>query len=307
MNEIVLEVKNVTKTYKHVNAVDNATLSIERGKIYGFIGQNGAGKTTLIRILTGLIFPNSGSISIFSSSNKSDLELARKKIGVIVENPALYLNMSAYENLDIQRKLFGIKDKNIINSILNTVGLLDTKNKKVKNFSLGMKQRLSIGLALINDPEILILDEPINGLDPVGIAGVRELLKKINKEKNITIIISSHILSELYQLATNYIIINKGEIIQELTLDELDEKCMKHIFMQVDNVSQAVDIIENNLRTNHFQVLDNNIIKLYDYTDNMKHVAKVFLENNALITYFTLSSDSLESYYINLIGGGINA
>ncbi len=307
MNEIVLEVKNVTKTYKHVNAVDNATLSIERGKIYGFIGQNGAGKTTLIRILTGLIFPNSGSISIFSSSNKSDLELARKKIGVIVENPALYLNMSAYENLDIQRKLFGIKDKNIINSILNTVGLLDTKNKKVKNFSLGMKQRLSIGLALINDPEILILDEPINGLDPVGIAGVRELLKKINKEKNITIIISSHILSELYQLATNYIIINKGEIIQELTLDELDEKCMKHIFMQVDNVSQAVDIIENNLGTNHFQVLDNNIIKLYDYTDNMKHVAKVFLENNALITYFTLSSDSLESYYINLIGGGINA
>ncbi len=307
MNEIVLEVKNVTKTYKHVNAVDNATLSIERGKIYGFIGQNGAGKTTLIRILTGLIFPNSGSISIFSSSNKSDLELARKKIGVIVENPALYLNMSAYENLDIQRKLFGIKDKNIINSILNTVGLLDTKNKKVKNFSLGMKQRLSIGLALINDPEILILDEPINGLDPVGIAGVRELLKKINKEKNITIIISSHILSELYQLATNYIIINKGEIIQELTLDELDKKCMKHIFMQVDNVSQAVDIIENNLRTNHFQVLDNNIIKLYDYTDNMKHVAKVFLENNALITYFTLSSDSLESYYINLIGGGINA
>lgn len=307
MNEIVLEVKNVTKTYKHVNAVDNATLSIERGKIYGFIGQNGAGKTTLIRILTGLIFPNSGSISIFSQSTKSGLELARKKIGVIVENPALYLNMNAYENLDIQRKLFGIKDKSIIKSVLNTVGLLDTNNKKVKNFSLGMKQRLAIGLALINDPEILILDEPINGLDPVGIAGVRNLLKTINKERNTTIIISSHILSELYQLATNYIIINKGEIIQELTLEELDQKCMRHIYMQVDNIEQAVAIIENNLGTKHFQVLDNNIIKLYDYTDNMKHVAKVFLENNALITYFTLSSESLESYYINLIGGGVNA
>ncbi|MBR6483649.1 MAG: ATP-binding cassette domain-containing protein, partial [Clostridiales bacterium] len=202
MNSIVMETKGITKKYKHTLALDNVALKLEKGKIYGFIGQNGAGKTTLIRLITGLSFPTGGEISLWGKTGEKELQEQRKRIGSLIEGPALYPYMTAYQNMETQRIQRGIPDKSIIDKTLKLVGLEDTGKKKVRNFSLGMKQRLGIAVALLNTPEFLILDEPINGLDPSGIVDVRNLIKKLNKEYGMTILISSHILEELYNTAT---------------------------------------------------------------------------------------------------------
>src|SRR5699024_1585071 len=220
---------NISKQYKQHKALDNVSLRINKGDIYGFIGQNGAGKTTLIRLIAGLSFPSNGSFKLFGTSSEKSKVNARKSVGAIVETPALYAHMTAYENLAIQRLQKGIPGKACIDKALTLVGLEDTGNKKVKNFSLGMKQRLAIASALLGDPAFLILDEPTNGLDPSGIREIRELLKKLNQEQGLTILISSHILSELHQLATRFGIIHKGHLIEELSAEELNEKCRQHL------------------------------------------------------------------------------
>lgn len=244
MSEYVLRSHHLSKVYKTDYALNRVNMSIKKGAIYGFIGQNGAGKSTLIRIVSGLASPTNGSIELFGKRDAQDLSEARKRIGSIIESPALYPDMTARENLETHRLLRGIPGKSCIEKTLTLVSLQNTGRKKAKNFSLGMKQRLVLAIALLGDPEFLILDEPTNGLDPMGVVEMRELLKKLNRENGITILISSHILSELHLLASHFGIIHKGELLEQLSAAELHEKCQHYLHIKVDDAGKAAAVIE---------------------------------------------------------------
>ena len=299
-NNILVQTQNLTKKYGDTVVLNNININIEKGRIYAFIGQNGAGKTTLMRILVGLAFVSTGEFELFG---QKEVEKQRRRIGCLIEGPALYSSMTAYENLESERICKGIPNKENIEKVLELVGLHDVRKKKVKHFSLGMKQRLGIAMSLLNNPELLILDEPTNGLDPMGIVEIRELIRKLNEEKGITIIISSHILSELYQLASNYIIIDKGRILEDITLEELDEKCKKHIAVTVDNVPLAVTVIEEKLKISDFKVMPDGTIKIYDCLDDIKKVSAALSKSGLIITKISIEGDSLEEYFVQLIGG----
>ncbi|MDU2687438.1 ATP-binding cassette domain-containing protein [Paeniclostridium sordellii] len=306
MQKHVLKTKSLSKEYKKIVALENINISIKKGDIYGLIGENGAGKTTLTRLITGLIYQTNGEIELFEEMEASKLSKQRRRIGCIIESPVLYEDMTAKQNLEIIRVQRGIPGKGCIDEVLNLVNLPDTKSKKVKDFSLGMKQRLALAIALLGDPEFLILDEPINGLDPIGIIEFRELIKKLNREKKITILISSHILSELHQLATYYGIIHKGKLIEEISLEELNERCKKHINLEVDDSSKASIILENNLKIKNFSVLPNNVIKIYDYLDRVKLISNELVSNGVGIERINTQGDGLEEYFARLIGGNRN-
>ena len=269
MKELILKTYNLTKKYGNQIVVDNVNMTIKKGDIYGFIGQNGAGKTTLIRLITGLIHKSNGEIELFGGSGEKALNEARTMIGSLIETPSFYGNMTARENLEVSRLVRDIPGKNCIDEVLNLVGLNDVEKKKVKNFSLGMRQRLGIANALMGNPKLLILDEPINGLDPMGIVEIRELLKKINKEKDMTILISSHILSELSELATTYGIISKGRLIEEITANELNEKCRQYIDLIVDDTAKAVALLERELDISDYEVWEGNKIKIFSNLDSV--------------------------------------
>ncbi len=243
MDGTILRVNNLSKKYGSKTVLNNVNFSVEKGKIYGFIGENGAGKTTTIRALTGLTDAPEGTVELFGASDKKGLYNARKKIGCLVENPILDMGKTAWQNLEMQQVLYGREDKSKIEPLLSRVGLGDVKNKKVKNFSMGMKQRLGIAMTLVFSPELLILDEPVNGLDPVGMYEVRELLRSLCEDDGITILISSHILTELYQLATDYIIISHGEIIDTLSREQLDERCSSYITLETDQTAAAIEVL----------------------------------------------------------------
>ncbi|MRZ79335.1 ATP-binding cassette domain-containing protein [Paeniclostridium sordellii] len=306
MQKHVLKTKNLSKEYKKIVALENINISIKKGDIYGLIGENGAGKTTLIRLITGLIYQTNGEIELFEETEVSKLSKQRRRIGCIIESPVLYEDMTAKQNLEIIRVQRGIPGKGCIDEVLNLVNLPDTKSKKIKDFSLGMKQRLALAIALLGDPEFLILDEPINGLDPIGIIEFRELIKKLNKEKKITILISSHILSELHQLATYYGIIHKGKLIEEISVEELNERCKKHINLEVDDSAKASIILENNLKIKNFSILPNNVIKIYDYLDRVKLISNELVSNGVGIERINTQGDGLEEYFTRLIGGNRN-
>lgn len=306
MSKHVLEIKNINKKYKNTLALDNVSISIKKGDIYGFIGENGAGKTTLIRMITGLGFPNKGQINLFGESDLTEVNNQRKRIGCIIESPALYQNITAKQNLEIIRTQRGVPESNCIDEVLKIVNLEDSGKKKVKNFSLGMKQRLALAIALLGDPEFLILDEPVNGLDPSGIVEFRNLLKKLNKERGITILISSHLLNELNQLATCYGFIHKGKIVEQITAKELDERCTKHININVDDVEKATFIIENNLNIEEFEVFPNNTIKIYNHLDEVKKISNEIIVNGVGIESINIQGEDLESYFTRLIGGATN-
>jgi len=303
MPEHILETHGLSKQYKDKRVLDNIDMSIKKGSIYGFIGQNGAGKSTLIRLITGLAFPTEGEFRLFSSSDRREFTEAKSRIGVMIEAPALYMNMTARENLEVHRLLKGVPGKQSIEKTLELVDLLDTGKKKVKNFSLGMKQRLGIAIALLGDPEFLILDEPINGLDPMGVVAVRKLLKKLNNDYDITILISSHILSELHLLATDYGIIHQGRLMEQLTAKELDDKSQKYIHIKVDDASKASTVLQNILGTNNFEVKADHSIRLLDFVEEPTKVSKALTENNLLIEEFMPMGEDLESYFSHLIGG----
>ena len=299
MSDAILRINNLSKTYGAKKALDGVSFEVERGKIYGFIGENGAGKTTAIRAITGLSPIENGTIELFGKSDSKGLAEARRKMGCLVESPILDMRKTAKENLMLQELLYGNKDSAKVDKILARVGLGDVKNKKVGNFSLGMKQRLGIALALINDPELLILDEPVNGLDPMGMVDVRELLVSLCKEDGITIVVSSHILAELYQLATDYIIISHGHIISTLSKEELDNLCTTHIVMETEHNDEAMRI----LTSNGISTLNSNegAISIYDKVET-RDVAQLMYDHKILITQLTKHERTLEEYYIELLG-----
>lgn len=307
MNDIVLRTYNLTKEYGKQKAVNNIDMTIRKGEIYGFIGQNGAGKTTLIRLITGLIHKSNGDIELFGRSGENDLNEARTMIGSLIETPSFYTNMTARENLEVSRLVRNIPGKKCIDEVMELVGLNDVEKKKVKNFSLGMRQRLGIANALMGNPRLLILDEPINGLDPMGIVEIRELLKKINKEKDMTILISSHILSELSELATTYGIISKGKLIEEITSKQLSEKCRKYIDLKVDDTSRAVILLERELGISDYEVLENRNIKVFSNLDNVGKVNSILSKSGVIVESISVKGENLEEYFMNKVGGVLNA
>jgi ABC-2 type transport system ATP-binding protein len=303
MNEYILRTNQLSKKYHDDFAIKNINVTIKKGEIYGFIGQNGAGKSTMLRLVTGLTSPTSGLIELFGNNHRNGLTHAQKRMGAIIENPALFPDMSAYENLEVHRLQKGIPGKGCINKTLDLVGLMDTGKKKTKNFSLGMKQRLGLAIALLSDPEFIILDEPTNGLDPMGIVELRELIKKLNREKGLTVLISSHILSELHQLATSFGIIHKGRLMEELSSKELGEKCRQHLQIKVDDPTKGITVLEKHLSITDFEVLPDGTMKLYDFIDDVRTVSRTLTNNGLIIEHLSQNGDSLEGYFSKLVGG----
>lgn len=303
MTEYILQTFGLTKQYGNNTAVNNVNMSIEKGDIYGFIGRNGAGKTTVIRMITGLVSPTEGEIELFSKKGKKNNNIGLPRIGSIIEHPALYNDFTAFENMELRGKLLGIPNKKIIGDLLKTVGLSHVDKKKVKNFSLGMKQRLGLALALLGNPDFLILDEPTNGLDPEGIVEMRKLLKKLNVEQGITILISSHILGELSKLATRYGIINKGILVEEFTNKELELKCKNYLSIKVSDSAKTSFILEEVFNTINYEVLPNNTIKIYDLLDMSGEICLELAKNNVKIYVIESKGDDLEEYFMKLMGG----
>ena len=307
MKEVILKTYNITKKYGNQVAVNNVNMTIKKGEIYGFIGQNGAGKTTLIRLITGLIHKTGGEIELLGATGEAELNKSRTMVGSLIETPSFYTNMTARENLEVSRLVRNIPGKKCIDEVLELVGLKDVEKKKVKNFSLGMRQRLGIANALLGNPKLLILDEPINGLDPMGIVEIRELLKKINKEKDMTILISSHILSELSELATTYGIISNGKLIEEITAEELAEKCRQYIDLKVDDTARAVILLERELGISDYEVLEDSNIKVFSNLDNVGEVNSLLSRSGIIVESISVKGENLEEYFMNKVGGVLNA
>ena len=302
--EYCLTVDDLSKQYRSYLALDSLTMRVPKGAIYGFIGKNGAGKTTLIRIICGLQPPTKGSYSLYGVSHSNrDICVARKRMGGIVETPALYGQMSARDNLKQQYIILGKPSFDGIEELLDIVGLKDVGKKTVKNFSLGMRQRLSIAIALAGDPDFIVLDEPTNGLDPQGIIEIRELILKLNKERNITFLISSHILDELAKLATHYGFIDKGKMLKEITAKELEEACKKRIAFKVDTqngLCSALD--ETGLQYKLTSSLEGT---LYGEI-SISALSDILKSHGITLVKVSEKDESLEAYYINLLGGDSN-
>ncbi len=301
MVEWIVQTKHMTKAYGKQSVVKQVDLRVRKGAIYGFIGLNGAGKSTCIRLITGLTEPTSGSIQLFGKADKNEVVQARKRMGTMIEAPALYPHMTAEQNLEVIRIARGIPGKENIQTALMRVGLTHTGKKKVRTFSLGMKQRLGIAIALLSKPELLILDEPINGLDPVGVIEMRQLLQQLNEEYGVTIIISSHILTEVHQIATHYGIIHHGNLIEQCTREEIDEKCQSYIYLRVNDVAKAVTIFEETIGTNAFEVLEDHSIKLFAHINEPAVVSRMLHEHDVFIEQLTPQADTLEGYFTSLI------
>lgn len=298
--DLILQTQNLTKAYGKFKALDDLTINIPKGAIYGMVGRNGAGKTTLIRIITGLNRPTSGEYSIMGTQfNTPEILKVRRKVGAVVETPSLHPDMTAKDNLIQQTKTLGISEE-CIDDILKTVGLANTGKKKAKNFSLGMRQRLGIAFSLIGDPEFLVLDEPINGLDPQGIMEVREMILRLNKKKGITILISSHILDELSRLATHYGFIEKGRVIKEMSAEELEKGSRKAIHVNVSDTNILADVLKG-MRA-EFTVYSPNEADIFSPVQ-VTPLVLALNERNCFVYTMNECSESLESYFMRLVGG----
>lgn len=299
MAEIILNVNGLCKSYKHKNVLNNVNMTMRKGDIYGFVGKNGAGKTTLIRILAGLTEADKGDYELFGISSKNScIDNARKKICAMVESPAVYPDLSAKDNLKMQCLITG-KNFSQIDELLSFVDLSETGKKKAKDFSLGMRQRLGIALALVCEPELLLLDEPINGLDPEGIRQVRELLLKMHNEKQVTILISSHILTELSLFATRYGFIDNGQIIKEVLSEEIEQNTAESCYIECDNISKALLLLK---QQGYRAILEQNGIRV-DSDIDLMNVCREFEKAGIRLTKHIRDKMDLESYFLELIGG----
>ena len=276
MSDVILETRNLTKKYGSFRALDNVSVSLKKNHIYGFIGENGAGKSTFMKIISGLVFPTSGDYSLMGADDPKEIDKKRKQVGTMIEEPALYPKFTVYKNVELQRLIVGNPDTSYTDKVLELVGLGDVKNKKAKNLSMGMKQRLGIAIAMVGNPQLLILDEPINGLDPINIVALRNMLKKINEEKESTVFVSSHILSELYLLATDFIFIHKGRIIETNTHEELEEKCSQYILVKDSNIPETVTILEKHFPDTQYKVIADDTVKVYGRAEMKAELAGIY-------------------------------
>lgn len=302
MNDIILSVQNVTQRYGQTLALNDVNLHLQRGQIYGLVGNNGAGKTTLMRLVTGQAILQQGKIQLFGCEDYKKLCTMRKRTGALIEAPGFYDDMTAEQNLEYFRCQFGIKDRQIVKEILGKVGLDNTARKQYKNFSLGMKQRLGIGLALLNKPELLILDEPINGLDPSGIVEIRNTLLDIHRE-GMTILITSHILSELSNVATHYGFLNKGRLLEQLSAEELLSKCSTYLDIVINDVQSMAKLMRNKLHLSKFDIVNDTHIHLYERMEEAPSISKEAILSGLELRSIESHSIDLEDYYMNLIGG----
>lgn len=298
MNEILLETHGLTKQFGRYKAVDNMDMHIRRGAVYGFIGRNGAGKTTFLKMISGLANPTSGDYSIFGCTGK-ELAQVRPRVGCLIEAPGIYANMSARDNLMIKAQLFGIRDKKYADQILDTVGLSDVGRKKAGHFSLGMKQRLGIGLAMVGNPDFLVLDEPINGLDPQGIAEVRDMLRSLAQEREMTILISSHILEELSKLCTDFGIIHKGCLIKELSQEQLLQQCEKRLELVLDEPERAMTVLDG-MNIHNYEAVDATHLYVYERLEDSMLINRELVTAGVLPRELKVNQEELESYFLNL-------
>lgn len=303
-NEIILKTNCLTKKYGKQVAINNVSLNVGKGRIYGLLGRNGAGKTTIMKMILGLTSVSSGEITIFNRSlNYSNQKKIYPRIGSIIETPGFYQNLTGTENLKVFAKLRGTINKNAIETALSVVGLPYNDKKNFSSYSLGMKQRLGIANAILNDPELLILDEPTNGLDPIGIAEIRAYLKTLCHEQGKTIIISSHILSEMALLADDIGIIHEGVLLEECTIQELKQRSKQYILIQSAHVHKTVYHLENILGIKNYLIENNNFIRIYDLSKPVCDIGKSLFTSDLEITHLQLCTDNLEDYFKKVTGG----
>ena len=305
MSELLLQTRALTKQYGRHRAVDQVSMHIKKGAIYGLIGRNGAGKTTTLRMISGLASPTAGEIELFGCRGR-ELSRIRSRVGCLIEGPGLYGSMSARDNLKMKSMLLGVYKRGYEEELLDIVGLGGVGKKPVKRYSLGMKQRLGIALALVGEPDLLVLDEPINGLDPQGIAEVRDTVLKLNRERNMTILISSHILEELSKIATDYGIIHNGTLLQELTNEELMEKCSERLEVTLDNPERAIPVMDR-LGIRRYQVADREHIYIFERLEESAALNMAFAKAGIPVRGISVTNEELETYFLKLTGGGANA
>lgn len=298
--EYILKTNALKKNYKNYKALNGLTMKVPKGAIYGFVGKNGAGKTTLIRLICGLQEPTEGEYTLYGIGNQQkEIAKSRRRMGAVVETPSIYLELTAEENLKQQYRILGLPSFEGINKLLKLVGLETTGKKKAKNFSLGMRQRLGIAVALAGDPDFLVLDEPINGLDPQGIVEIRELILKLNQEYRITVLISSHILDELARLATHFGFIDKGQIVKEISAKELEAACRKCIRLTVSDVKILSRVLDE--LGLEYTILSNREADVFGEVSVTKLTMSLFKANCEVLSMHE-RDESLENYYINLVG-----
>lgn len=300
--DYVLKTNSLGKTYGHFKALSELTMTVPKGAIYGFVGKNGSGKTTLIRMICGLQQPSSGSYTLYGKKNtEQEIVKARKRMGAVVETPSIYLDMTAEQNLKQQYRILGLPSFDGLHELLKLVGLEKTGKKKVKNFSLGMRQRLGIAITLAGDPDFLILDEPTNGLDPQGIIEMRELILKLNREQQITVLISSHILDELSKLATHYGFIDNGHIVKEISSSELQTACRKCVHIEVNDTKPLARLLDE--MKIEYTILSGTEADIFAKI-NVSQLASALEKVNCEIISMLERDENLESYYVSLVGGG---
>ena len=297
----VIQTMGLSKRYKNRWAVDHLDLRVEPGDIYGFIGQNGAGKSTTLKLLCGLARPTQGEALIFGKPIRDPV--SRRRVGALIEQPGLYPDLSGRENLRLYAALLGLDSPaRQVDKILETVGLSPKEKKPVKHYSMGMKQRLGVGLALLGGPDLLLLDEPINGLDPEGIREMRELLLRLNRERGLTILVSSHILGELGKIATRYGIIQEGRMVEQITAGELEQKCTDYLHLRTDQPQKAAALLERELRLTRWEMRPEGEIRIYEAAD-AKAVGRVLAQAGISVEEMGLHRQDLEGYFLERMGG----
>lgn len=299
MGEMMIKTCDLCKEYKGTKAVSHLNMLIQKGEIYGFIGKNGAGKSTTLKLITGLIYPTSGEIELFGEKRNA---FTARRIGSLIETPGLYPNLSAYDNMELKAIAMGINHKEKIDELLHFVRLDPTSKKTVKKFSLGMKQRLGIAMALLGNPDLLILDEPINGLDPEGIREIRELIQYLNTSKKMTILISSHILGELSKIATKYGIIANGQLIEEIAASELANRCRNYLSLKVDQADKSIPVLEKYLHIQDYTVHEDNEIWIFDPVES-SDVSMLLAKHHIPIYQMFYQKQDLETYFLEKCGG----
>ncbi len=302
--DYVLKTNALSKNYKDFKALNGLSMNVPKGAIYGFVGKNGAGKTTLIRLICGLQEPTSGGYMLYGRKNTDkDIVKSRRRMGAVVETPSIYLDMTAEDNLKQQYRILGLPSFDGLTDILKLVGLENTGKKKAKNFSLGMRQRLGIAIALVGGPDFLVLDEPVNGLDPQGIIEIRELILKLNREHQITVLISSHILDELSRLATHYGFIDSGRMVREISAKELDAACRKCVRMEVTNVKALACVLDG--MKIEYNIISDTTADVFAKM-NVSKLTMALSKEGCEVVSMQERDESLESYYVSLVGGGRN-